>query len=144
MTIRVIREPSINGTTQGIVFVDDRFFGFSVEDQLREVKGQPVASWKVAGETAIPAGRYLVALTMSPHFGRVTPELLNVPGFTGIRVHPGNYAKDTEGCLLVGLVRAEQAIRSSGIACQQLQASIEAAASRGEQCWALVENPLSY
>lgn len=144
MTIRVVRELPLNGNTFGVVFVDDRFFGFSVEDELREKVGQPVATWKVKGETAIPAGRYLVALTNSPHFGRVTPELLNVPGFTGIRIHPGNSAKDSEGCLLVGFARETSAIRSSTIAVQQLQERIAAAESRGERAWALLENPLSY
>ena len=35
MTIRIIREPSQHGATLGVVFVNDQFFSFSLEDQLR-------------------------------------------------------------------------------------------------------------
>lgn len=52
---------------------------------------------------AIPEGTYKVALTPSPKFKRVLPLLLDVPGFTGIRIHEGNTAKDTHGCLIPGI-----------------------------------------
>lgn len=58
---------------------------------------------KVYGETAIPEGTYKVVLTPSPKFKRVLPLLLDVPGFTGIRIHEGNTAKDTHGCLIPGI-----------------------------------------
>lgn len=57
---------------------------------------------KIAPKTAIPYGRYEVRLTMSARFGRVLPLLINVPSFEGVRIHRGNSAKDTAGCILPG------------------------------------------
>src|SRR4051812_21834129 len=56
-----------------------------------------------AGHPCIPAGiAYKVKLTISPHFGYVTPEVLDVPGRTHIRMHRGNKPEDSLGCTLVG------------------------------------------
>lgn len=64
----------------------------------------PVRPWgmRVKGKTAVPAGIYDVALTRSPKFGRMLPILIDVPGMTGIRIHRGNTAADTKGCILPG------------------------------------------
>jgi hypothetical protein len=55
------------------------------------------------GKFKIPKGTYKVKLTMSLKFGRKLPELLNVPNRTAIRIHRGNSARDTHGCILVGI-----------------------------------------
>lgn len=56
----------------------------------------------IRGKTAIRAGLYRLALTPSPRFGRQLPLLVGVPGMTGIRIHRGNTAADTRGCILPG------------------------------------------
>lgn len=113
MNLRLLREPTVNGATLGVLFRDGVFECFCIEDAVREISGQPVESWKVAGETAIPFGRYQVVISHSPRFGRRLPELLNVPGFTGIRIHPGNTAKDSEGCILPGRTRGSMSVGES-------------------------------
>lgn len=64
----------------------------------------PVRPWnvRVKGKTAVPAGVYDLALTRSPKFGRLLPILIDVPGMTGVRIHRGNTAADTSGCILPG------------------------------------------
>ena len=74
---------------------------WTLEDPIREVAGHSPEEWKIKGNTAIPYGSYATVITFSQKFNRDLPLLLNVPGFEGIRIHGGNTAKDTEGCILV-------------------------------------------
>ena len=76
---------------------------YVLEDKYREVEGQDVKVWKVQDKTAIPKGVYDVRITFSNRFQSKLPLLIDVPGFTGIRIHTGNSSKNTEGCLLVGM-----------------------------------------
>ena len=88
--------------TVGKLSLDGRFLCYTLEDKVREVIGEPVTSWKVQDKTAIPVGVYPVIITMSARFKTRLPLLMDVPGFSGIRIHTGNSSKDTEGCILVG------------------------------------------
>lgn len=144
MTLRLIREPSRQGVTLGVLFVEGVFFGFTCEDQIRERDGVPVELWKVPGETCIPHGRYRVIVTDSPKFGRPLPLLVNVPGFEGIRMHPGNSQADTDGCILPGFGRDAVArkVTDSRVACDALQRQIDAASGSGDPVWLSIENPL--
>lgn len=139
MTLRLIREPSINGATLGSLYIDGHRYCETLEDEIREQPGVPVAQWKVQDKTAIPAGRYRVALAMSPHFKMVLPHLLDVPGFSGILIHGGNTAIDTRGCLLVGRVRwPPDRISDCAPARDQLISQI----GKADECWITVENPV--
>ena len=56
---------------------------------------------------AVPCGLYTVINSMSPKFKRELPLLWNegVSASRGIRIHCGNSAKDSKGCILVGMGR---------------------------------------
>ena len=91
--------------TIGKIYIVGEYFCDTLEDKVRDLNKNGVFDGdekKVYGETAIPYGTYKVILSYSPKFKRILPELLDVPCFTGIRIHRGNTEKDTAGCLLVG------------------------------------------
>ena len=73
------------------------FTCFTLEDTVRE------PGVKVKGKTAIPAGEYQVIVNFSDRFQRPMPLLLNVQNFEGVRIHKGNVASQTEGCILLGM-----------------------------------------
>ena len=115
MELYVDRAWKKDAYTIGNLFIGNKKFSNTLEDTDRELDQkdslQDILASKVYGKTAIPTGRYEVALTYSNKFGKASwaamsqgkvPEILNVPGFSGIRIHPGSYPADTYGCLLVG------------------------------------------
>ena len=84
--------------TIGRLFVDGKYFCDTLEDRCRDLDKEK----KVMNETAIPEGTYEVIVNVSARFKRKLPLLLDVPHFSGIRIHRGNTDKDTSGCILVG------------------------------------------
>jgi hypothetical protein len=120
VNLRLIREPSKDGATLGSLYVDAVRMFETLEDVIREQPGKPVATWKVKGQTAIPAGRYQVVLRTSPRFGKVLPSMQSVEGFDGVLIHAGNRSVDTEGCVLIGMERFPAEVRRSQVAMQRL------------------------
>jgi Steigviridae/Suoliviridae L,D-carboxypeptidase/transpeptidase len=105
MELLLQREPSTLNSTPGTLSIDGAFECFTLEDVVREVPGKPASTWKIANQTAIPVGTYQVIIDFSTRFQRQMPHILNVPGFDGIRIHSGNTAADTDGCILLGKAR---------------------------------------
>ena len=143
MNLVLRRKPSNDKCTIGELYAGGTFACYTLEDVVREIPGQPVYSWKIKGQTAIPQGKYRVTETMSKRFERMLPLVNMVPGFEGIRIHPGNKAEDTEGCILPGMsvTPDEYAVLESRRAFQKVYDLIGAELSKGEEVYLDVRNP---
>ena len=91
---------------------------------------------------AIPEGRYAVVITWSPKFKMWLPLLLGGPDFNrlwqGIRIHAGNTAKDTQGCILVGRNQIVGRVLESRKWLYELEQKIVEAKAKGEAVWLTV------
>ena len=116
MIIRIERIAKAPTYTIGKLYVNGAFLCHTLEDADRGLDQKmplgKILSKKVFGKTAIPTGRYEVVMSHSPKFEErawaqkyegLIPEVLNVKGFEGIRIHPGNSADtDLTGCIAPG------------------------------------------
>lgn len=124
MNLTLKREESTKHSTPGRLYVDGKFECYTLEDVVRPEK--------IKGETAIDAGTYKVIIDMSNRFKRHLPLLLDVPNFAGVRIHPGNTDRDTEGCILVGDSPAVDFLGSSRAAFDRLFSKMQNARKANE------------
>lgn len=122
MEIQVKRKIFTNKSTIGELSINGEFFCYTLEDKDRYLE---TGTKKVYGETAIPRGTYNVVLSFSNRFQKYLPELQNVPQFAGIRMHTGNKPEDTEGCLLVGKIKAKDMILESAKTFKEFMAELK-------------------
>jgi len=136
MQLKLIREIYSAQSTIGRLFVNGTFFCFTLEDYCRDLNNdgdlKDTGEAKVFGKTCIPRGEYRVILNQSTRFKRLLPLLLNVPGFSGIRIHNGNIAAHTEGCILVGSTRAENFVGNSTDTMARLMIRLRAMVASGQ------------
>ena len=95
MLIEVKRFEFKDKHTVGKMYVNGVYECFTLEDAVRN-------GTKVLGKTAIPIGTYKLIIDASTRFKQDMPHILDVPDFTGVRIHSGNTSADTDGCILLG------------------------------------------
>lgn len=127
-----------SSATIGELLVNDKHLCDTLEDRVRPEEE------KVYGKTAIPEGAYEMVLSYSPRFKKILPEILNVPNFTGIRIHCGNSSADSSGCVLVGTWDGEKEdwISDSKIAFNKLMSLLEEATNNKEKITITVKSLL--
>ena len=123
---RLYRKPTY---TIGKLYIDNVYFCDTVEDVDRGLYSYmnvgEISKIKVKDETAIPYGKYKVRLSMSPRFNKILPEIMNVPGFTGVRIHNGNWASDSSGCLIVGKNTVKGGVTQSKVTMSKLMEKLK-------------------
>lgn len=135
--LKVVREsvkhiPGKESFTPGVMYLDNVRYCHTCEDQDRQLED---GKEKVYGKTAIPRGKYRLITSFSNRFQRVLPEVLDVPGFTGIRIHGGNTAENSHGCVLVGKVRTATGVAQCADTVQRVIDAIDDAKDIGIESW---------
>ena len=106
MKLKLLRKYKKPTYTIGELYINGQLFCSTLEDTDRGLTSamteDEIFDIKVKGKTAIPTGTYTVSFSYSPHFKKYMLAVNGVKGFSGIRIHAGADANDTEGCLLVG------------------------------------------
>lgn len=125
MKLNLKRVDCTDKSSIGILTCEDEFLCYTLEDAMRDVK--------IQDKTAIPLGTYKIIVDYSPRFDKLMPHLLDVPNFTGIRMHIGNYPEDTDGCILVGYVKGRDFIGQSRVAFDNILSLINIALKKGEE-----------
>ena len=149
MDILITRSYKKDSYTVGKIYVNGKRFGDgsnycnTLEDKDRgltsDMSLEEISAKKVYGKTAIPTGTYTVKFTYSPKFHNRTwavsgtvPELLNVKGFSGVRIHPFNTAEESLGCISLGRNNVKGKVTNSNYWCSLLYDKMSKAIRNGE------------
>jgi hypothetical protein len=139
MELQLHRTQMGDKATIGHLLVDGAFECLTLEDLVRDLG--PDGKGKVQDQTAIQAGRYRVVIDFSEKFQKDMLHVLDVPWFTGIRIHSGNSDQNTEGCILVGLAKENPDwIHGGSVELPVLQAKIQKALDAGDEVWITITN----
>lgn len=142
LNIEIIKKAK--GYRAGKLSINGQFFAYTIEDEDRGLKQSHsldlIKKIKKYGITAIPTGRYKVAMTYSSRFKRYMIQILNVPGYDGIRMHVANTAKDVEGCVGVAYEDSTDGFAgNSAAAVKELEKQI-CAVEKKEEIWLTIKD----
>ena len=117
MKLTVVRHQFGTDATNGMLFINDIFECYTLEDQYQAVK--------IINESCIPEGTYDIKFRKTggfhakyteryknAHYGML--HIQDVPNFTYILIHTGNTDEHTSGCLIVGETQQDLEISKDG------------------------------
>ena len=137
ITVKRIANNSTLKYCIGKLYVNGVYVCDTIEDYDRMLDDsmslQEILKKKVKGQTAIPTGTYKLSLkyasqafknaTWAKLYGGIVPRVLNVKGYDGILIHPGNTPTDTLGCLLVGENKEKGKVINSQVTWKKLMST---------------------
>ena len=143
MTIRIDRKWKKAEYTISRVYINGRYVGCNaLEDTdrglLQTMQITELQRKKIKGKTAIPRGYYDVRITYSPKYKRMMPLVVDVPAFSGIRLHSLNKPEDSEGCIGFGKNDKVGWISDSKYWTDKICRLIETALNKGEKVTLIV------
>src|SRR5690606_16023518 len=136
----IVRVAQGKNTTLSHLYIGGLFCCYLLEDSLRPEK--------VGGHTAIPAGKYRLRLNtwagMNVHYQGRYPklhrgmvEIVDIPDFSLVFIHIGNYHTDTAGCPLTGsywqLIDGDYRVLHSAAAYKRAYAQLLEAIDAGDE-----------
>ena len=127
MKIDIVRTYFTRELTKGIMFVDDIFYGYTLEPELKTPNEQSYVN------RCISTGSYQARYEYSNKFKEHLVELKRVPNHDEIKIHAGNYRKDTRGCILVGKTSGGNCVLSSKAALAAVNVKAYWAAKKYEE-----------
>ncbi len=140
MELKLIRKIFSDKSTIGDLYIDGIYQCRILEDKDHSLYSYmsiiDINKIKVFGETAIPYGEYQIIISKSNRFSQLLghdvflPELLNVPGYQGVRIHSGNRPEDTEGCLLCGVTYGVDTVSESRKAFEEVFEKLKTATDK--------------
>ena len=137
MRLRLERKAKKPTYTIGKLYVNDAYFCDTLEPRDRQLTQQmsaiSIQNFKVIGKTAIPTGIYRVEMHMMMKRRCWRPQLMDVPGFSGIFIHEGNKPDETRGCILLGNNSIKGQVVNSAKYVTALKKAIEECDKRGEK-----------
>lgn len=131
----LLRDVSTDTFTLGQWYFNNKIVGYTCEDRDRYLER---GGEKVPKQTAIPRGYYRITVTFSNRFQKELPLIMDVPQFSGIRVHGGNTNEDTEGCPLLGLKRTADGVQDCKRPVAELTRLIKESEAAGREVWVVV------
>lgn len=100
-------------STVGVFSHEGQFICNSIEDADRGLRQDMTAAEiikrKMYGVTCVPYGRYEIRMLKSARLSIrkgmdvSVPYLIDVPGYSGIEIHPANFASEVLGCIGPGI-----------------------------------------
>lgn len=148
MEILIKRIAKRDTYTIGKMYINNKYICDTLEDTDRglaqSMSVTEIASKKIKHRTAIPTGTYTITMNVrSNRYSKskwyvdfcnaMMPRFINVPGYDGILIHPGNTNKDTSGCILVGKNTIVGKLTESRATFKKLYLMLKDAANKGEK-----------